>query len=79
MLTEDECQAKSTERAANTDCGTVGKPRFTDYRPGIIATTVVRSESKPCSEETDPKMILRIHTQHTVGSTQWFCSIRAVA
>lgn len=33
MLAEDECQAKSMERAANTDCGTVGKPSFTDYRP----------------------------------------------
>lgn len=80
MLAEDECQAKSVERAANTDCGTVGKPSPTDYRPGIITTTVVRSERKPCSEDTDLEMILRIHSSdHTVGSKVCFCNIRAVA
>lgn len=61
MLAEDECQAKSTEGAANTDCGTVGKLSLTDYRPGIIVTTVVRSESKSCPEKTDLQIISRIH------------------
>ncbi len=40
MLAEDECQAESMEGAASTDCGRVGKQSPTDYRPGIIITTV---------------------------------------
>lgn len=47
MLTEDECQAKSMEGAASTDCGTVGKLSPTDYRPGIIITTLGEKQILP--------------------------------
>lgn len=80
MLAEDERQAKSTEGAANTDCGTVGKPSLTDYRPGIIITTVVRSESKSCPEKTDLQISSRIHRlDYTFGFSRCFGNTAAIA
>lgn len=40
------------EGSPNTDCGTVGKLTFTDYRPGIIVTAVAGLESKPYLKKT---------------------------
>lgn len=47
MLAEDKCQAEYAERAASTDCGTVGKLSPADYRSEIIIIAVTVRETKP--------------------------------